>query len=440
MTTQRIELPPKLLPVFTGEAMYRGAYGGRGSAKTRSFAKMAAVKGLQFARANQPGVVVCGREFMNSLDESSMAEVKAAIASEPWLAAAYDVGERYIRTKDRRIEFAFIGLRHNLDSIKSKARIRLLWVDEAEPVSETAWAKAIPTVREEGAEIWVTWNPERKKSATHKRFRIDPPAGAKIVSMNWRDNPWFPAILNKTRLEDKAKRPEQYDHVWEGDFVSVVEGAYYAAALKAAREQGRIGPVSFDPLLRVRIYCDLGGTGARADAFTMWPTQFIGTQIRTRDYYEAVGQPLATHIEYLHSKGYRPERADIYLPHDGATNDRVYDVSFESAFRDAGYDVTVIPNQGKGAARMRIEAARRVFPSVWFDETTTEAGRDALGWYHEKKSDDEREVGLGPDHDWSSHGADGFGLMCVAYEDPSRAPKVVPSQPPMGRPGGWLAS
>jgi phage terminase large subunit len=87
----------------------------------------------------------------------------------------YEVGEKYIRTKDRRIEFAFIGLRHNLDSVKSKAQILLLWVDEAEPVSEKAWSKAIPTVREEGAEIWVTWNPERKNSATHKRFRENPP-------------------------------------------------------------------------------------------------------------------------------------------------------------------------------------------------------------------------------------------------------------------------
>jgi phage terminase large subunit len=425
MTTQRIELPPKLIPVFAGEAMYRGAYGGRGSAKSRSFAKMAAVWGLRFARENKPGVIVCGREFMNSLAESSLAEVKAAIASEPWLAAAYDVGETYVRTKDRRIEFAFIGLRHNLDSIKSKSRIRLMWVDEAEPVSETAWAKAIPTVREEGSEIWVTWNPERKNSATHKRFRVDPPEGAKIVELNWRDNPWFPAILNKTRLEDLRKRPEQYDHVWEGDFVTVVEGAYYAASLKAAKAEGRISPVAFDPLIRVRVFCDLGGTGAKADAFAMWPSQFVGAQIRVRDYYEAVGQPLATHIAYLHSKGYGPDRADIYLPHDGATNDRIYDVSFESAFRAAGYNVTVIPNQGKGAARMRIEAARRVFPAVWFDEQTTEAGRDALGWYHEKRSEDERNIGLGPDHDWSSHGADAYGLMCVAYEDPSRASKTA---------------
>jgi len=421
MTTQRIELPPKLIPVFAGEAMYRGAYGGRGSAKSRTFAKMAAVFGLRFARANQPGVIVCGREFMNSLAESSLAEVKAAIASEPWLAAAYDVGETYVRTKDKRIEFAFIGLRHNLDSIKSKARIRLLWVDEAEPVSETAWAKAIPTVREEGSEIWVTWNPERKKSATHKRFREDPPEGAKIIELNWRDNPWFPSILNRTRLEDLAKRPDQYDHVWEGDFVTVVDGAYFARSLVEARD--RITRVAKDPLMSVRAFWDIGGTGAKADACAIWIAQFIGKEIRVLDYYEAVGQPLATHVQWLRERGWG--KAHCFLPHDGSTNDKVYDVSYESALRDAQFEVTVVPNQGKGAAKMRIEAARRLFPSIWFNKDTTEAGRDALGWYHEKRSDDDRDVGLGPEHDWSSHGADAFGLMCVAYEDPSRIGKAA---------------
>lgn len=415
--------------------MYRGAFGGRGSAKTRSFAKMAAVQGIRFAQANMPGVIVCGREFMNSLDDSSLAEVKSAILSEPWLAARYDVGEKYIRTKDKRIEFAFVGLRHNLDSIKSKALIRLLWVDEAEPVTDTAWNKADNTVREEGAEVWVTWNPERKNSATHKRFRLDPPPESKFVELNWRDNPWFPDTLNKKRLNDKEKRPDQYPHIWGGDFVTVVEGAYYAKNLTDAKEQGRICQVSFDPLMRVRVFCDLGGTGAKADAFTMWPAQFIGPNVRTRDYYEVQGQPLAAHIAWLHSKGYSPSRADIVLPHDGETNDRVIDVSFESSFRAAGYDVTVIPNQGKGAAKMRVESGRRLFPSIYFDEATTEAGRDALGWYHEKRSDDDRDIGLGPNHDWSSHGADAFGLMCVAYEEPVGVKKYS-----MPKQGNWMAA
>lgn len=423
MTAVQVKLPEKLVPVFSGPALFRGAYGGRGSAKTRSFAKMAAVHGLRCAEANESGVIVCGREFMNSLDDSSLAEVKAAVLSEPWLAAHYDVGEKYVRTKDGKIDFAFIGLRHNLESVKSKARIRLLWVDEAEPVTETAWSIAIPTVREEGAEIWATWNPKRKNSPTHKRFRESPPRDSRIAQINWRDNPWFPTTLDKIRLEDLEKRPDQYDHVWEGGFATVVEGAYYAKSLAVAKGEGRISRVAFDPLMRIRVYCDLGGTGAKADAFSMWPSQFIGREIRTRDYYEAVGQPLAAHIQWLHSKGLTPDRADIYLPHDGATNDKVYDVSFESAFRQAGYTVTVIPNQGKGAARMRVEAARRVFPQVWFDADSTEAGRDALGWYHEKRSDDDREIGLGPEHDWSSHGADAFGLMCVAYEAPATKDK-----------------
>jgi phage terminase large subunit len=375
------------------------------------------VKALQFAAAGESGLIVCAREFMNSLDESSLAEVKEAIASEPWLAEHFDVGEKYVRTRDNRIEYDFIGLSRHLDSIKSKAHIRLLWVDEAEPVSETAWSKAVNTVREDGAEIWVTWNPERKNSDTHRRFRAEPPSRSKIIEINWRDNPWFPETLNRKRLDDKEKRPDSYEHVWEGDFVSVVEGAYYARALTDAKAKGHIARVDFDPLMTVNLFCDIGGAGARADAFAMWPAQFIGREVRVRDYYEAVGQPLAAHLAWLRQIGYTPEKAQFWLPHDGASSDKVFAVSYESALRSAGYRVTIVPNQGKGAAAARVEAARRLFPSVWFDEETTEAGRDALGWYHEKR-DDKRGIGLGPNHDWSSHAADAFGLMCVAYRPP----------------------
>lgn len=413
----KVQLPPKLIPVFSGEAMFRGAYGGRGSAKTRSFAKMAAVWGIKFAQANKPGVIVCGREFMNSLEDSSMAEVKAAILSESWLADRYEIGDRFIRTKDRRIDFAFIGLRHNLDSIKSKSRIRLLWLDEAEPISEKAYQKAIPTVREEGSEIWINWNPEREDSATHKRFRLNPPADSKIVEMNYTDNPWFPDILKKTMQEDIEKRPEQVDHVWGGGFISVVEGAYFAKHLVLAKNQGRIGRVGADPLMSYRVFCDLGGTGARADAFSMWVCQFVGREIRVLDHYSAQGQPLATHVEWLRNQGYTKDKASIWLPHDGVQNEKMVDASFESAFKDLGYGVEVISNQGKGAAKKRVEAVRRIMDVCWFNEDTTKGGRKSLGWYHEK-IDNDRSIGLGPEHDWSSHDADAFGLMAISYEPP----------------------
>lgn len=417
MSAWQIELPPKLIDVFSGPAIYRGAYGGRGSGKTRSFATMTAVRALMWAEAGVTGIILCAREYMNSLDESSMAEVKAAIDADPWLASKFDVGEKYIRTLDGRVSYAFVGLRHNLTSIKSKAKILLLWVDEAEPVSAAAWQTAIPTVREEESEIWVTWNPASKKSATHKRFRADPPAESKIVELNWRDNPRFPKILEKMRCEDLEKRPDQYDNVWEGGFVSIADGAYWAKDLALAKQQNRIGLYQPDPLMTFRTHWDIGGTGAKADACAIFVNQWIGRELRIVDYYEAVGQPLAAHIAWLRDKGYG--KALCTLPHDGTTHDRVFDATFEGALTSAGFEVKVVPNQGPGAAKMRIEAARRLFPQITFNEATTEAARDAIGWYHEKRSDDDRNIGLGPAHDWSSHAADAFGLMCVDYEAPA---------------------
>lgn len=411
MTTARIELPPKLIPVFAGEARYRCAYGGRGSGKTRTFAKMAAVRGYQLSQEGKTGVIVCGREYMNSLQDSSFAEVKAAIQSEPWLAAHYEIGEKYIRTTDKRIEFAFIGLRHNLDSIKSKAKVHLIWVDEAEPVSETAWQKITPTIREEDSEIWVTWNPERKNSATHKRFRENTPHRCKVVEINYTDNPWFPSVLEEERTNDLNSRPEQYSHIWEGDFVTVVEGAYYARALAQARHEGRIGKVAHDPLMPKKAYWDIGVS----DATTIWIVQFVGPQIRLLDYYEAENQPLAAHIEWLRSNGHG--NAECILPHDGEHRDAVTAIRFQDHISSAGFEVRTVPNQGKGAAMKRVEAARRLFPNMWFDKDKCSAGLDAIGWYHEKR-DEERSVGLGPEHDWASHGADSFGLIAVDHEEP----------------------
>ncbi len=419
MTTVKLEIPEKLIPLFDGEADVRAADGGRGSAKTRTFAKMTAVRALMWDAAGRSGQILCGRQFMNSLADSSLEEIKAAIRSEPWLLSAFDIGEKYIKTKSGRIYYTFTGLDRNIASVKSKARILLCWVDEAEPVTDEAWTTLIPTLREEDSELWVTWNGKRKGAPVERRFKDSTDPRIKYVRVNWRDNPWFPAVLERVRQRDLAERPDQYPHIWEGEHVSVVEGAYYAAQITTAKSEGRIGRVAKDPLMALRAIWDIGGTGAKADACAIWIAQYVGREIRFLDYYEAQGQPLATHVEWLRSKGYGS--ALCVLPHDGATNDRVHDVSYESALRAAGFDVQVIANQGAGAAMKRVEAARRLFPSMWFDEKC-QGGLDAIGWYHEKR-DDERGIGLGPEHDWSSHGADAFGLAAVAYELPQNGRK-----------------
>jgi len=380
---------------------------------------MIAVRGYMYGMSGVTGQLVCGRQFMNSLEDSSLEECKRAIEDEPFLADYYEVGDKYIKSKDGRIWFTFVGLDRSIASIKSKGRILILWVDEAEPVTDEAWNVVIPTLREEGedwnAELWVTWNPKRKTAAVEIRFRNSSDPLIKVVQCNWKDNPKFPEKLERERLRDLAERPDQYAHIWEGDYISVISGAYFAAAITSAKAEGRIGKVAADPLMTLRAFFDIGGTGAKADAVAIWIAQFIGREIRVLDYYEAVGQPLATHINWLRASGY--EKAGVWLPHDGDTQDKVHDVSYASALRDAGFAVTVIPNQGKGAAMARIEEARRLFPSMWFNEEKCQPGLDALGWYHEKR-DEKRGIGLGPEHDWASHGADAFGLMCVAHQPP----------------------
>lgn len=387
-----------------------------------------------WAQEGRSGIIVCGRQFQNSLDESSLEEIKLAIESEPWLLEHFEIGEKYVRTKCGRISYKFTGLDRNIDSIKSKSRILLCWVDEAEPVTEEAWIKLIPTIREEGSELWVTWNPERDGSATDKRFRKTQDPRYKIIEMNWRDNPKFPAKLDRERLRDKENNPDQYPHIWEGAYKKVFAGAYYAKHIAKAKEEGRLSTesdpvnVSEDPLMTIRLFADIGGTGAKADNFVFWAAQFIKQQINWVNHYEAQGQPIGTHLNWLREQGYTPDRVIIYLPHDGDTQDKVFDVSYASAFRAAGYKVEVVPNQGKGAAKKRIEEARNLFPRMWFDQKC-DPGVEALGYYHEKK-DEQRNIGLGPEHDWSSHSADAFGTGCVVYEPPkikkprNKTPKI----------------
>lgn len=443
ISTANIELVPKLVPIFADQPnetiRYRCAWGGRGSGKTRSFAKALAARVLAFAMAGVTGIALCGREFMNSLDESSMAEIKAAIRSEPEiLEPFFDVGEKYIRTKPflaGRVDFKFAGLTRNIDSIKSKSQILILWVDEAEAVSEKAWRKITPSVRAEGAapksdeeeyfayhsEIWVSWNPERRNSATNKRFRLDPPSNYKGCEVNWTDNPWFPESLDIERQNDRKNRPEHYPHVWGGQYLTVMDGAYYSLQLLAAREQGRMmANIEREKLNKVYSVHDIGGAGRRADAYTIWVFQILNGQIKWLNYHEAQGQSVEFHIRWMRKHGY--EDCYIFLPHDGANKDALSQ-SWQDHWEEADFDVECVPNQGAGAALDRVTSTRLLFDRMYFDEPKCQAGIEAISFYHEK-IDEEREVGLGPDHDWSSHGADAFGMIGVIFNDIAGARKT----------------
>lgn len=229
MSSLTINIPAKMARAFSDTtALYYVFKGGRGSAKTRGLALVSCLLVMQMAIAGKEGVFLCAREHLNSLEESSLEEIKGAVRSVPEFEAFFEVGEKYVRTKCRRISFVFAGLRHNLDSIKSKARILGAWVEEAETVSDLAWRKLLPTVRDDDAKILISYNPESPESATHKRFVEAPPSRCVVTELNWRDNPWFPDILNQQRLDDLRLRPDIYDHVWEGKFLTMTEAQVFA--------------------------------------------------------------------------------------------------------------------------------------------------------------------------------------------------------------------
>jgi phage terminase large subunit len=219
MTAVQIHLPEPIALAFSpqrGEVQYRAFHGGRGSAKSYSCALMAAVWGYA-----EPMRILCTREFQASIKESLHAELKAAIASLPWLEAHYDVGVDYLRGKNGT-EFIFRGLRHNIGSIKSLAKIDLTIVEEAEDVPEASWLALEATVfRQPRSELWAVWNPRLDGSPVDQRFRRSPPDNAMVTEVNWQDNPFFPPGLDTLRRREQQRLdPATYAHVWEGAYLT----------------------------------------------------------------------------------------------------------------------------------------------------------------------------------------------------------------------------
>jgi phage terminase large subunit len=409
-----IRTPPVFVPLLDRSARYLGCFGGRGSGKSHFMAELMVERALA-----EPGLrAVCIREVQKSLAQSSkrLIEDKLEAFGLGKLHGFEVLHDRIITPGQGNI--LFMGMAdQSAENIKSLENIKIAWLEEAQVISARSLELLRPTIRAPGSQIWCSWNARRKTDPVDALLRgPNKPTGAVVVQANWRDNPQFPAVLEQERQDCKRIDPDQYGHIWEGEYIQLMAGAYYAAAITEARAEGRfVERLPIDPVLPIKIAVDIGGTGARSDAFTMWAFQNVGREIRILNYYEAVGQPLAAHAEWLRLNRYTQNRTQLYLPHDGVQSDKVFKVSYESSLRELGYDVTVIKNQGAGAALARIAVGRRMFASCWFD-SKTEPGVDAVGWYHEKR-DEVRQIGLGPDHDWSSHGADSFGLAMIVSDE-----------------------
>lgn len=424
----QVALPEKLIPVFDGEADVRGAWGGRGSGKTRSFAKMVAVKGFIYGNAGIVGQLLCARQFMNSLADSSLEECKRAIEEEPFLAAYYDIGDNYIKSRDGRIWFSFAGLDRNINSVKSKGRILLCWVDEAEPVTESSWTVLIPTLREEGdgwnAELWVTWNPKRKGSPTDVRFKAPTDPRYKVIKLNWRDNPKFPAVLERQRQRDLKERPDEYDHIWEGAY-GAAQGAILAKWVNQAEREGRINNVIYDfQGSGIHVSSDIGFR----DTAGWWYWQPTLGGFNLLKYDGDSGLDADDWIPRIQANLTGMKLAKIWLPHDArAKTFQSKHTTVEKFLLAFPGKVDVVPQTKK---LDQISAARRVITRCAFNEQACEAGLDGLRAWEFEWDDDSGVFSKEPIHNWASHPSDGYSYGCQVMETIS--PPPPPPEPIRG--------
>jgi phage terminase large subunit len=410
---------------------YKGAWGGRGSGKSHFFAEDVVLKAVRWPGDHGEGLrFACLREVQKSLRDSSKLLIEDKLTKFGLgEAQGFKVWEKLIETPHDGM-ITFDGMQdHTADSFKSKEGFHGSWTEEAQNMSERSLAMLRPTIRWEGggevSEHMFSWNPNRPTDAVDRLLRSTAaPMHTTVVRVNWNSNPWFPRVLEDERQGDLKNRPEQYGHVWEGEYATVLSGAYYAKHMTEAELEGRIGNVARDPLLKVYAAWDIGGTSSKSDACAIWIIQWVGNEVRFLDYYEAVGQEFSAHVNWLRANKYAD--AVCILPHDGRKADMVYAVTPRSYLQEAGFKVEIVANQGSGAALLRVEALRRMFPRCRFDRDKTQGGRDALGWYH-AKLDEHRGIDLGPEHDFSSHGSDAAGL--VAIYDASRVAESTWSKP-----------
>lgn len=222
MTTLTLETPRALLPLL-GTSRYKGAHGGRGGSKSHFFASLMVERAIA-----DPGLrAVCVREVQRSLDQSVKRLLEDKIVA-LGVAQYFRVLQSHIETPGGGL-IIFQGMQnHTAESIKSLEGYDICWVEEAHSLSQRSLDLLRPTIRKDGSELWFSWNPGSASDPVDALLRGEnPPPGARVVELNWRDNPWFPDVLRTEMEYDLAHNPDKYAHVWEGGYRLLTEARIF---------------------------------------------------------------------------------------------------------------------------------------------------------------------------------------------------------------------
>lgn len=422
LDSAKIEFPTKLECLFQ-PGRYKVLYGGRGGAKSWGVAR--ALLALGSAKTLR---ILCAREIQKSITDSVHRLLCDQVAS-MGLSGFYDPQQTTIKGANGT-QFIFAGLRHNINNIKSLEGADIVWVEEAQTVSKASWEKLIPTVRKPGSQIIVTFNPELDTDETYVRFVKNTPPGATVVKVDWRDNPWFPPELEVERLHLKATDPDAYLNIYDGHCRVTLDGAIYAKEIREATEAGRITKVPYERSKPVHTFWDLG----RADKTSIWFAQIVGFEFRVIDYYENSGQALAHYLKELQGRAY--VYGDNWLPHDANNELLASQRTIAQQMRGAGFVVRITP---KTKVADGINAARGLFPNLYFDADNCADGLNHMRRYRYDVDPETGQFSKEPLHDDASHAADAFRYLAVALRDKkaSRMP-VNPHRPAATGHTSWL--
>jgi phage terminase large subunit len=393
-----VDFPDKLRFLLDEKRRYKGAKGGRGSAKSWSFAQALLILG-----SSSKLRILCTREVQKSIKQSVHKLLKDQI-ERLGLSAFYQVLENEIRGLNGT-EFSFSGLSdQTVDSIKSFEGCDIVWVEEAQSVSKRSWKTLIPTIRKDGSEIWLSFNPELETDETYDRFVTNAPDDCLIVDMNYTDNKWFPEVLEKERLHAKATLPEaEYLNVWEGKCMPAVVGAIYFDEVAKCEAEKRICNVPYDPMLKVHVVFDLGWN----DAMAISLVQRQSSELRVIEYIEDSHKTLDHHSAELRKKNMNWGKA--FLPHDGEHKNIQTGKSAKETMEALGWDVEITPSM---SVEDGIRAARMTFGRVVFDKLKTSRLVQCLKRYRRSINQQTQEPGA-PFHDEWSHGADNYRYISI---------------------------
>jgi phage terminase large subunit len=414
----RAEFPVKLEGLFK-KSRYKVLYGGRGGAKSWGIARALLIKG-----AKDPIRILCAREFQTSIKDSVHKLLCDQIES-LGLLSFYEITQTSIRGRNGT-EFSFVGLKNNVSNIKSYEGVDICWVEEAQTTSRLSWNILIPTIRKEGSEIWISFNPELETDETYQRFVAVPPADCITMKVNWSDNPWFPDTLKLEKDSLKIRDEEAYNQVWEGLCRQTVDGAIFAKEMQQAEKDGRICRVAYDATKPVHAVFDLGWS----DSTAIWFLQFVGMETRLIRYIEDSQKTISYYLATMQTFGYVYDT--IWLPHD-AENKTLAAAgrSIDDIVRAAGYKTQIMP---RVPILDSINAARTIFPNCYFDREHTADGLACLRHYRYEVDPETGQFSRNPLHDHYSHGADAFRYIALMIKEPPKRKKS--SQIAMA--SGWM--